>query len=177
MIPAYYRGWMAGKEAQQPARHKEEPSPVCPGQAHRVPVARAQDAIETTSDGAQRRAGTTRPRCVRGPRGVSPEDDLPKFPRAWRHYWRPLATWWPPSHAARPPGAVGLPVGRGMTAARRTRKSRSALPATSVQAKYPPYQFRLDRDQDADRADLGVLRACELVGSGGLSAYRVRPPC
>ena len=34
-------------------------------------------------------------------------------------YCRPLATWWPLSHAARPPGAVGLPVGRGMTTARR----------------------------------------------------------
>ena len=31
-----------------------------------------------------------------------------------------MATWWPLSHAARPPGAVGLPVGRGMTAARRS---------------------------------------------------------
>jgi hypothetical protein len=28
-------------------------------------------------------------------------------------------------------------------------------------------EFRLDGDQDADRADLGVLRACGLVGLGG----------
>jgi hypothetical protein len=42
------------------------------------------------------------------------------LPGSGGRYCRPLATWWPPSHAARPPGAVGLPVGRGMTTARRS---------------------------------------------------------
>lgn len=43
-------------------------------------------------------------------------------------------------------------------------------------------EFRLDGDQDADRADVGVLRACELVGSGdtirvpGPSALLTRNP-
>ena len=42
------------------------------------------------------------------------------LPGSGGRYCRPLATWWPPSHAARPPGAIGLPVGRGMTTARRS---------------------------------------------------------
>ena len=35
-------------------------------------------------------------------------------------------------------------------------------------------ELRLDGDQDANRADLGVLRACGLVGLGG--AIRVPAP-
>ena len=31
--------------------------------------------------------------------------------QAGGRYRRPLATWWPLSHAARPPGAIGPPVG------------------------------------------------------------------
>jgi hypothetical protein len=43
-------------------------------------------------------------------------------------------------------------------------------------------ELGLDGDQDADRPDLGVLRACELVGSGGAihvpgpSAWLTRNP-
>ena len=40
-------------------------------------------------------------------------------------------------------------------------------------------EFRLDDDQDDYRADLGVLRACELVGSGsypGTGSVRLVDP-
>ena len=78
MISAYYRGWMAGNRAQRPVRYREELSSERTGLS-----VQGQDVVEVASDAARRRAGIARPRCVRGLRGVSPQDDLPKSSRAW----------------------------------------------------------------------------------------------
>ena len=74
-------GW---EQAHQPVRHREELSSEPAGLS--VQGKRTEypwPAPRTWRRSPAMRAGIARPRCVRGLRGVSPQDDLPKASRAW----------------------------------------------------------------------------------------------